>query len=201
MKKIMSKFFSQKYKNLTPYVPGEQPKEREYIKLNTNESPFPPSKLAIKKAREESKKLYLYSDPDSKQLTNTVADYYGVKSEQVIMTNGSDEVLNFAFMAYSDKDNPAVFADITYGFYKVFAEINNVPYKEIPLKDDFSIDIDDYIKENGTAFIANPNAPTGVYLPLSEIERLLASNPDRIFVIYEAYIDFCGQSAISLIDN
>lgn len=197
----MSKFFSQKYKNLTPYVPGEQPKEREYIKLNTNESPFPPSKLAIKKAREESKKLYLYSDPDSKQLTNTVADYYGVKSEQVIMTNGSDEVLNFAFMAYCDKDNPAVFADITYGFYKVFAEINNVPYKEIPLKDDFSIDIDDYIKENGTVFIANPNAPTGVYIPLSEIERLLASNPDRIVVIDEAYIDFGGQSAISLIDK
>ena len=197
----MSKFFSQKYKNLTPYVPGEQPKEREYVKLNTNESPFPPSELAISLVNEESKKVYLYSDPDSKDLTSTVANYYGVKPEQVIMTNGSDEVLNFAFMAYCDKDNPAVFADITYGFYKVFAKINGVPYKEIPLGEDFTISVDDYIKEKGTVFIANPNAPTGINLPLSEIERLIKSNPDRIVVIDEAYVDFGGESAIKLIDK
>ena len=173
----MSKFFSQKYKGLTPYVPGEQPKEREYIKLNTNESPFPPSKLAQKFAVKESKKLYLYSDPDSRELTQTVARYYGVKREQVLMTNGSDEVLNFAFMAYCDGDNPAVFPDISYGFYKVFAEINNVPYKAIPLKEDFSIDVNDYINEKGTAFIANPNAPTGIYLSLSEAAATIASSP------------------------
>jgi histidinol-phosphate aminotransferase len=197
----MSKFFSQKYKGLTPYVPGEQPKEREYIKLNTNESPFPPSKLAQKFAVKESKKLYLYSDPDSRELTQTVARYYGVKREQVLMTNGSDEVLNFAFMAYCDSDNPAVFPDISYGFYKVFAEINNVPYKAIPLKEDFSIDVNDYINEKGTVFIANPNAPTGIYLSLTDIEKLVSSNPNRIVVIDEAYIDFGGESAVKLVDK
>ena len=152
-------------------------------------------------ANKESKKLYLYSDPDSKDLTKAVADYYGVKPEQVIMTNGSDEVLNFAFMAYCDKDNPAVFADITYGFYKVFAEINGVRAKVVPLKEDFSICVDDYINEKGTVFIANPNAPTGIYLSLSEIERLLKSNPDRIVVVDEAYIDFGGTSAVKLVDK
>lgn len=197
----MSKFFSEKYKNLTPYVPGEQPKEREYIKLNTNESPFPPSPHAIEMANKESKKLYLYSDPDSKDLTKVVADYYGVKTEQVIMTNGSDEVLNFAFMAYCDKENPAVFADITYGFYQVFAEINGVPAKVIPLKEDFTISINDYINERGTVFIANPNAPTGICLSLAEIERLLKSNPKRIVVIDEAYVDFGGESAVKLVDK
>lgn len=197
----MSRFFSQKYKDLTPYVPGEQPKEREYIKLNTNESPFPPSKLAQKLVKKESGKLYLYSDPESRELTQTVARYYGVKKEQVIMTNGSDEVLNFAFMAYCDSENPAIFPDITYGFYKVFAEINNIPYKAIPLKEDFTINVNDYINENGTIFIANPNAPTGIYLSLEEIEKLVSSNPNRVVVIDEAYIDFGGESAIKLVDK
>ena len=197
----MSKFFSNKYKNLTPYVPGEQPKEREYIKLNTNESPFPPSDSAIRIASECAKKLYLYPDPDVKELTELTAKTLGVKKENVIMTNGSDEALNFAFMAYCDKDTPAVFPDISYGFYKVFAEINSVPYVEIPLKDDFSIDVDDYIKENGTVFIANPNAPTGIYLSLCEIERLVSSNPNRIVVVDEAYIDFGGESAVKLVDK
>lgn len=197
----MSKFFSKKYKNLIPYVPGEQPKEREYIKLNTNESPFPPSKKALNMVKKESVKVNLYSDPDSKQLTKAVADYYGVDISQVIMTNGSDEVLNFAFMAYCDKDNPAIFADITYGFYKVFAEINNVPYKVIPLKEDFTIDVNDYINEKGTIFIANPNAPTGIILPLTDIEKILKSNPNRVVVVDEAYIDFGGESAIKLVDE
>lgn len=197
----MSKFFSEKYSNLTPYVPGEQPKERKFIKLNTNESPFPPSPLAIKMASEESKRLELYSDPDSKDLTKTVAEYYNVSPEQVIMTNGSDEVLNFAFMAYCDSGTPAVFADITYGFYKVFAEINNVPYVEIPLKSDFSIDVNDYIGVKGTIFIANPNAPTGICLPLSDIEKLLSSDRNRMVVVDEAYVDFGGESAIKLIDK
>lgn len=197
----MSKFFSQKYKNLTPYVPGEQPKEREYIKLNTNESPFPPSSLAIEAAAEAAKKLFLYPDPDVKELTALTAKTLNVKSQNVIMTNGSDEVLNFAFMAYCDKDNPAIFPDISYGFYKVFAEINNLPYKEIPLREDFSVAVDDYISQKGTIFIANPNAPTGKILPLYEIERLLKSNENRIVVIDEAYVDFGGDSAVSLIDK
>lgn len=197
----MSRFLTEKLNTLKPYVPGEQPKEREYIKLNTNESPFPPSKLAIEKATEQAKKLYLYPDPDLKDLTETVAKYYGVKRENVVLTNGSDEVLNFAFQAYCDKNMPAFFPNITYGFYKVFSELNGVPYVEIPLKDDFTIGIDDFINAKGTVFIANPNAPTGINIPLNELEKIIASNLDRVVVIDEAYVDFGGESAVKLIDK
>ena len=197
----MSKFFSSKYASLVPYVPGEQPKEREYIKLNTNESPFTPSPLAISYAQQEVSKCYLYSDPDSKELTSTVAEYEGVKAQQVLMTNGSDEILNFAFMAYCDKDTPAVFPDITYGFYKVFAEINNVPYRKIPLGEDFTINKEDYYDAKGTIFIANPNAPTGINLSLKDIEDILIHNLDNVVVVDEAYVDFGGNSAVSLIEK
>ena len=172
----MSKFLTEKYQRLKPYTPGEQPKERKYIKLNTNESPFPPSENAIRLAREEAERLMLYSDPECKSIAKALAEYYGVDVSEVILTNGSDEVLNFAFMAYCDADTPAIFPDITYGFYKVFAAVNDLPFKKIPLKDDFSLDISDYINENGTVFIANPNAPTGIALPVCEIEKLVASN-------------------------
>ncbi len=198
---MMSKFFSEKFKNLAPYTPGEQPKEREYIKLNTNESPFPPSQKAIEFATKASSKLNLYPDPDCKELTKAVANYLGVNNENILLTNGSDEILNFAFMAYCDKKVKAIFPDITYGFYKVFAQINNVSYLEIPLREDFSICVDDYIERQGTVFIANPNAPTGINLPLCEIERLVSKNQDRIVVIDEAYVDFGGESAIKLIDK
>ncbi len=197
----MSKFLNERISRLSPYTPGEQPKDMEYIKLNTNESPFPPSKLGIVLCQQGASISHLYPDPDCTQLTKLVAESMSVKAENVIMVNGSDEVLNFAFMAYCDEKTPAVFADITYGFYKVFASLNGVPTKIIPLKDDFSIDIDDYINQDGTVFIANPNAPTGLLLPLSEIERLLKANPDRIVVIDEAYIDFGGESAVKLIDK
>ena len=197
----MSEFLSEKLSKLKPYVPGEQPKERKYIKLNTNESPFPPSKKAIDLISEQSSLLNLYPDPDVKELTGLVAKECGVKEDQVILTNGSDEVLNFAFMAYCDNARPAVFADITYGFYQVFADINGVQSKIIPLKEDFSIDVEDYINEVGTVFIANPNAPTGKLLPLEQIERLLKSNLKRVVVIDEAYIDFGGQSAVTLVDK
>ena len=197
----MSRFLTEKLKKLAPYVPGEQPKEREYIKLNTNESPFPPSETAIKTASEQAEKLYLYPDPDCKELTLLMAKEYGLGYENVIATNGSDEVLNFAFMAFCDENTPAIFPDITYGFYKVFADLNGVPSKEIPLKEDFSIDIEDYLGEQGTIFIANPNAPTGLYIPLESIERLLSSNPNRIVVVDEAYVDFGSESAVNLIDK
>jgi len=197
----MSRFLSEKINKLQPYVPGEQPKEREYIKLNTNESPFPPSDNAITFASENAKKLHLYPDPDVKELTALVAKEYGVKSENVIMTNGSDEVLNFAFMAYCDKERPAVFADITYGFYKVFASVNGIDYREIPLKENFEMDVEEFIKANGTLFIANPNAPTGIVLPLSQIEEIVKSDLNRIVVVDEAYVDFGSESAISLIDK
>ena len=160
----MSRFSNDRLKSLTPYTPGEQPKERKYIKLNTNESPYPPSEKAIKKASEAAESLMLYSDPESRVLTEKMAEVLGVSYDEVLMTNGSDEILNFAFMAFCDKDKGAVFPDITYGFYKVFADLNGVPYREIPLNEDFTINLGDYNKNSETIFIANPNAPTGIFI-------------------------------------
>lgn len=197
----MSRFFSEKYKNLTPYTPGEQPRDRRYIKLNTNESPFPPSPRAIDAAAEAAKGLNLYSDPVCKALTDTAARVFGVKPDQVVFGNGSDEILNFAFMAFCDESHPAVFPDITYGFYSVFAELNGVPYRQIPLKRDFTVDIGDYAGAWGTIFLANPNAPTGLALSLGEIEAIVKANPDNVVVIDEAYVDFGGESAVTLIDR
>ena len=195
----MSRFLSEKYSSLTPYTPGEQPRERRYIKLNTNESPFPPSPMAQRLARQAAGDLQLYSDPTVKALTDIACEKFGVEGDEIIFTNGSDEILDFAFMAFCDKKHPAVFPDITYGFYKVFADLNNVPYTEIPLRDDFTVNADDYIGINKTVFIANPNAPTGICLPLSEIERIVKSNPDNVVIVDEAYVDFGGESAIPLI--
>lgn len=195
----MSRFFSPKYDQLTPYTPGEQPRDQQYIKLNTNESPFPPSPRAQMYAKKAAEGLQLYSDPTCRALTARAAEMLGVEEEEILFTNGSDEILNFAFMAFCDGNTGAAFPDITYGFYEVFAQLNAVPYEKIPLKDDFSIDVNDYIGLNKTIFIANPNAPTGLILPLSDIERILAGNPDNIVVIDEAYVDFGGESAVSLI--
>jgi len=194
----MSRFFSKKYDALVPYVPGEQPQDRKYIKLNTNESPYPPSPVAQRLARIEAGDLQLYSDPDLRALRDAATASLGIDKDCIVFTNGSDEILNFAFSGFCDDDTPAVFADITYGFYKVFAELLRVPYKVIPLKEDFSIDPEDYIGAGGTVFIANPNAPTAIALPLSDIERIVAGNPDNIVVIDEAYIDFGGESAVPL---
>ena len=194
----MSRFLSGKYSSLTPYTPGEQPKERKYIKINTNESPFPPSKKAVEASRRAAESLELYSDPEIKRLTEKIAEMCRVAPECVICTNGSDEILNFAFMAFCDREHPAVFPDITYGFYPVFAELNGVPYKEIPLREDFTVNVDDYVGINKNIFIANPNAPTGISISLDEIERIVSSNPDNIVVIDEAYVDFGGESAVAL---
>ncbi len=197
----MSRFFSSKYASLVPYVPGEQPKDMKYIKLNTNESPFPPSAKAISAAEEAAKKLQLYSDPECTLLVEKLSEVYGVNKDEILFTNGSDEILNFAFMAFCDKEHPAAFADITYGFYPVFAEINNIPYEEIPLNDDFTLNVNDYIGINKTVFIANPNAPTGIALTLEDIEKIVKSNPDNVVVIDEAYVDFGAESAIGLISK
>jgi histidinol-phosphate aminotransferase len=195
----MSRFFSSKYDELTPYTPGEQPEERQYVKLNTNESPFPPSPFALRYAEGHTRSLELYSDPKGALLREELAKTYGVKPEETILVNGSDDVLNFAFMAFCDADHPAVFPDITYGFYPVFCQLSGIPYREIPLKADFSIDPEDYCRARGTVFIANPNAPTGMLLPVEAIEGILASDPDRVVVVDEAYIDFGGVSCIPLI--
>lgn len=194
----MSRFFTEKYASLTPYTPGEQPKDMKYVKLNTNESPFAPAPSVARAAAAECSKLQLYSDPESAGIRAKLAEIYGVTKDQVLVTNGSDEVLNFAFMAFADE---IAFPDITYGFYPVFAELNHIPYTEIPLKKDFSIDPDDYVNLKKTIVIANPNAPTGACLSLADIERIVAGNPDNVVIIDEAYVDFGGESAVKLVDK
>ncbi len=195
----MSRFFSEKYKSLVPYVPGEQPKTQKYIKLNTNESPFPPSEKACEYAKREAEKLELYSDPECSDLVKTAAEYFGISENEIIFTNGSDEILNFAFMAFCDEAHPAVFPDITYGFYPVFSALNNVPFEEIPLNDDFTVNVDAFCGVHKTVFIANPNAPTGIALSLSDIEKIVKSNPENVVVIDEAYVDFGAESAVKLV--
>ena len=195
----MSRFFSAARAALVPYTPGEQPKDMRYIKLNTNESPFPPSEKAQKMAAEAAARLQLYSDPTCAALHRAIADLYGLSPEEVLCTNGSDEILNFAFMAFCDANTPALFADITYGFYEVFADLNGVPYQKKPLREDFTIDIEDYCHNHGTVFIANPNAPTGIALRREEIERILKANPDHVVLIDEAYVDFGAESCVSLV--
>ena len=195
----MSRFFTSRFSSLEPYVPGEQPKNRDYIKLNTNENPYPPSAKAVALAREAAESLELYSDPDCALLREKLAELYGVSPDEVIAGNGSDEILNFAFTAFCDENTPAVFADITYGFYPVFAEINRVPYRQIPLKDDFTLNPSDYYGAGGTVLIANPNAPTSLSLTMADIENIIKNNPGNIVVIDEAYADFGEFSCIPLI--
>lgn len=195
----MSKFI--KNSALTPYTPGEQPKDKSYIKLNTNESPFPPSPFAARLAREAAGDMQLYPDPTCSALRETASDKLGIPKDNIIFTNGSDEILNFAFMAYCDAKTPAAFPDITYGFYPVFAKLNGVPYEEIPLNSDFSINVNDYMGIGKTIFIANPNAPTGIALSVDEIEKIVTTNPDNIVVIDEAYVDFGAESAVCLTEK
>ena len=195
----MSRFFSKKYKDLVPYVPGEQPQDRSYIKLNTNESPFQASPKAQAAVQEAAKRLQLYSDPECKLLRAKAAELYGISPDEVIFTNGSDELLNFAIMAFCDADTPATFPDITYGFYKVFAQLNAVPYVQIPLLEDFTVNVSDYIGCNKTILIANPNAPTGLALSLQDVEKIVAGNPNNVVLIDEAYVDFGGETAVPLI--
>ncbi len=195
----MSRFFSARYQNAQPYVPGEQPKDMRYIKLNTNESPFPPSPKAQAMAAEAARNLHLYSDPQCRILNEKAARMFGISADEVLFGNGSDELLDFAFMAFCDSSHPVAFPDITYGFYSVYAGFHGIEAQQIPLKEDFTIDVNDYIGVHKTIFIANPNAPTGLALPLSDIEAIVQSNPDNVVVIDEAYVDFGGESAIPLI--
>lgn len=195
----MSKFLNSNLTSLEAYTPGEQPRDKKYIKLNTNESPYPPSPEVIAAvSAEEVQDLRLYSDPLCKTLKEKIADRYGVNYENVFVSNGSDESLNFYFMAFCSRENPVVFPEISYGFYKVFAELYSISYETIPLKPDFSIDVNDYIGIGKNIVIANPNAPTGLSLPLSDIEKIVKSNPENIVLIDEAYVDFGGESAVSL---
>ena len=194
----MSRFLCKKRAGLEAYVPGEQPRDRKYVKLNTNESPFPPSPATLRCLREDAE-LNLYPDPTCGELTAALADLYGLRTENVILGNGSDEILAFAFLAFCDEETPAVFADITYGFYPVFADLFGVPYKEIPLREDYTVDVDRFCAAKGTVVLANPNAPTGIALGLEEIECILRSDPDRVVLVDEAYVDFGARSASELL--
>ncbi|WP_448861081.1 pyridoxal phosphate-dependent aminotransferase [Clostridium sp.] len=243
----MSRFLSKASESLLPYTPGEQPQGRKFIKLNTNECPYPPSpnvaeailagyeeiaagcgtagaadmaeqvetagcgcnagateagKMAEKAARvmpPELANLRLYSDPEERVLIEAIADHYGVGTNQVIAGNGSDEILGFAFRAFCDQNAPLQFADLTYGFYPALCGLYGIPFKVVPLEEDFTLNIEPYKNCGNNVIIANPNAPTGMSLPLSAIEEVAASNPDRVVMVDEAYVDFGGESCISLL--
>ncbi len=198
----MSKFLDKRYSSLAAYVPGEQPQDKQYIKLNTNESPYPPSPETVAAVnKSEAELLRLYPDPDGRVLTKKIADLYGVGTENVILVNGSDDILNFAFMAFCANGRKSYFADITYGFYSVFANLHCSDYKTIPLEDDFTIDYKKFCNLDGAVFIANPNAPTGIALGLDEIEEILKTNPDNVVVVDEAYVDFGTESAVKLVSE
>ncbi|MBC5788054.1 MULTISPECIES: histidinol-phosphate transaminase [Clostridiaceae] len=196
----MSRFLSQRFSQIKPYVPGEQPQDTEYIKLNTNESPYPPSPRVLQVVNQkEVEKLRLYSDPEVKQLIQQIADFYQVSTDQVFVGNGSDEVLAFSFMAFCDQQQQICYPDITYGFYQVFCQLFGLQQNPIPLKQDFTVDYQDYCDCGKNIVIANPNAPTGLSLSLEEIEQILKTNPDHLVMIDEAYVDFGGTTCIPLL--
>lgn len=225
----MSRFLSKASESLLPYTPGEQPQGRKFIKLNTNECPYPPSpkvaeailagyeeiaagcgtagaadmaEQAEKAARvmpPELANLRLYSDPEERVLIEAIADHYGVGTNQVIAGNGSDEILGFAFRAFCDQNAPLQFADLTYGFYPALCGLYGIPFKVVPLEEHFTLNIEPYKNCGNNVIIANPNAPTGMSLPLSAIEEVAASNPDRVVMVDEAYVDFGGESCVSLL--
>lgn len=198
----MSRFLSSRYQSMEPYTPGEQPQGLEWIKLNTNESPYPPSPKVIEAvSRQEVERLRLYSDPESKPLVRAIAEFYGVSPAQVFVGNGSDEVLAFLFLAFCDQQKPVCFPDITYGFYPVFCELFGLQPRIVPLKPDFSVDPSDYIGCGQNVVIANPNAPTGLSLSCDQIAAICASNPDHLVVMDEAYVDFGAQSCVPLLSQ
>ena len=192
----MSRFLSARLQALAPYVPGEQPKVK-LIKLNTNESPFPPAPGVKEAVTEAAESLQLYNDLSAARLIKLLAETYGVQENQITVSNGSDEILAFAFQAFGEKG--LVFPDITYGFYPVWAELYGLDAKIIPLTEDFSIDISDYQGNDRCIVIANPNAPTGKALPLSAIQEIAEKNPDQVVIVDEAYVDFGADSALALL--
>ncbi len=196
----MSKFWSPFVKDLVPYVPGEQPKLAKLVKLNTNENPYGPSPKAIAAMQAElNDSLRLYPDPNSDRLKQAVADYYGVSAAQVFVGNGSDEVLAHAFHGLFQHGKPLLFPDVTYSFYPVYCGLYGIPFETVSLDEQFQIRVEDYARPNGGIIFPNPNAPTGCALGLEAIERLLQANPDTVVLVDEAYIDFGGETAISLV--
>ena len=196
----MSRFLSRRFAALEAYAPGEQPQDMPYVKLNTNESPFPPSPEVIAAVSAgEAERLNLYPDPEGRRLRKKLADLYQVGEENVFLSNGSDDILNFAFMAFCDQERPVAFPDISYGFYPVFAQLYNLPATVIPLGEDFTLNPEDYCELHQNIVIANPNAPTGLAISVADIEGIVRSNPDHVVVIDEAYVDFGAESCYPLI--
>ena len=196
----MSRYLNKKFVKLEAYTPGEQPRDMQYVKLNTNESPFAPSEGVLRAVdSEQVSMLNLYPDPTSAALKDAIAGLYGVERKNVFVSNGSDDILNFFFMAFCDEgEHPVKFPAISYGFYQVYAALYGTDYKKIPLKSDFSIRIEDYFGNDANVVIANPNAPTGIALTRAEVERIVKANPDRVVLIDEAYVDFGAESSIEL---
>jgi histidinol-phosphate aminotransferase len=198
----MSRFWSKVVHELTPYVPGEQPKLPNLVKLNTNENPYGPSPKALEALRGEvGDSLRLYPDPNSDRLKEAISAFYHVKPAQVFVGNGSDEVLAHAFLALLKHDAPVLFPDITYSFYPVYCGLYGIEYRQLPLTESFGIRVDDYFRPNGGIIFPNPNAPTGRPLALAEIERLLCANAASVVVVDEAYVDFGAESAVGLVDR
>ncbi|WP_300655941.1 histidinol-phosphate transaminase [Pseudomonas sp.] len=198
----MSKFWSPFVKDLVPYVPGEQPKLAKLVKLNTNENPYGPSPKAIAAMQAElNDSLRLYPDPNGERLKQAVADYYAVRLDQVFVGNGSDEVLAHAFHGLFQHDKPLLFPDISYSFYPVYCGLYGIRSEVIALDEQFQIRVEDYARPNGGIVFPNPNAPTGCLLALEAVEQLLKANPDSVVLVDEAYIDFGGATAISLVDQ
>ena len=196
----MSAFLNPRLASLEAYTPGEQPQDRTYIKLNTNESPYAPSK-GVRKAMDRKRidDLRLYCDPNATALKAELAKCYGKKSSEIFVSNGSDDILNFAFLAFGA--DGILFPDISYGFYEVFANLHGLPFETVPLKKDFSIDIAPYCQKGKMVVIANPNAPTGICLSVKKIEKILKANPDHVVLVDEAYVDFGGESCADLVEK
>jgi len=199
----MNRFWSATVRALQPYVPGEQPKLANLVKLNTNENPYGPSPKAITAMQAElGDTLRLYPDPESTRLREAIANFFGnISPQQVFVGNGSDEVLAHAFLALLKHEQPLLFPDITYSFYPVYCQLYGIAYRTVPLDDRFALRISDYVQPNGGIIFPNPNAPTGRVLPLTDIEALLQANPDSVVVVDEAYIDFGGESAVPLVNR
>ena len=198
----MSRFLNPRLAYLEVYTPGEQPQDQVYTKLNTNESPYPaaPQVVAAIDA-EQVRNLRLYSDPVCKPLIEKLAQVYGLHPNQVFVSNGSDDILNFAFWAFAGQPGKAAYPDVTYGFYQVFADLHQVEADVIPLREDFSVRVEDYLNLETMIVLANPNAQVGRALTRAEMERIIAANPDHVVVVDEAYVDFGAESCVPLIDR
>lgn len=198
----MKEFWSSRIRGLTPYTPGEQPKDRKFIKLNTNENPYPPSPKVVEVVKQGAEdRLKLYPDPEAGKLVSALAEAYGVRETQVFVGNGSDEVLAFAFQAFFEPGGTILFPDVTYSFYPVYSNLFGIHYRTVPLREDFTIPVEQMLGKNDGVIFANPNAPTGIELDQASLRRILEGNPDVVVIVDEAYIDFGGTSALPLLEE